>query len=262
MNSNLFADNGRLWSIRALDISGNYGQKIDLNSSGNISINTNGTSRAAFTNLGLILSANSKITTIQNQNIILDASNSLISFQRNGIQYALMDTRFNFTNLPFCSATPTLSSQLVNKSYVDNRFLVLTLSGSNTILINVNQTTITYNTQIWNTGFGTTDLSNITIPRTGYYHFDINTTITSSGINYSYFYQYLYRVSPSPTSLLTYTNNSLSSTAFTGSANYAANCSFIYYLNANDIINIRAEQSSGANRTLSSGSQCYIYYIN
>ena len=62
----------------------------------------------------------STIQTKQNQNLTLDASNSLIRLSRNGVVNASFDTSFNFTNLPNCSAAPTLGSQLTNKTYVDS----------------------------------------------------------------------------------------------------------------------------------------------
>lgn len=118
--NNLFAIDGSLWSIRALDISGNYGQKIDLSSNNAINFQTQDVSRAIFNNLGLVLqSGGNRITTQQNTNLNLDASNSFISFRRNNIEYAFMDTSFNFTNLPFCSQVPSNINQLVNKNYVD-----------------------------------------------------------------------------------------------------------------------------------------------
>ena len=61
----------------------------------------------------------SKVLSRFNQNLTFDASNSLISFQRNSTQFATFDTSFNFTFLPSCSAGPTSSTQLVNKAYVD-----------------------------------------------------------------------------------------------------------------------------------------------
>ena len=62
----------------------------------------------------------STIQTKQNQNLTLDASNSLIRLSRNGVVNASFDTSFNFTNLPNCSAAPTLANQLTNKTYVDS----------------------------------------------------------------------------------------------------------------------------------------------
>lgn len=75
------------------------------------------------------------ITSNFGDNFTIDASNSLISFRRNAIQYAYMDTSFNFTNLPSCSVVPSLGSQLTNKTYVDSL-----VSGSSSATF-VNQST-------------------------------------------------------------------------------------------------------------------------
>lgn len=92
---------------------------INSNSSNDLTLQTSGVNRAIFNNLGLVLTSGSNITTQQNSNLNLDASNSIISFRRNNTQYAYMDTSFNFVNLPICSSVPTLTNQLVNKSYCD-----------------------------------------------------------------------------------------------------------------------------------------------
>ena len=108
-------------------------------SNSNINFRVNGVNEATISSLGLVMSSGSIITTDQSTNLILDASNSNINFRRNGVQYATMDTSFNFTNLPFCSAAPTLSNQLVNKSYVDLRpALSITVPyGDTTTLLSV-----------------------------------------------------------------------------------------------------------------------------
>jgi hypothetical protein len=52
--NSLFASDGSLWSIRALDISGNYGQRIDLSSNNTINFNTSSTNRLRITDASSI----------------------------------------------------------------------------------------------------------------------------------------------------------------------------------------------------------------
>jgi len=96
---------------------------ISSNSVSGLNIQTLGRSIATFNNLGLILEpSGNTITTAQNSNLILDASNSNIIFSRNSVQYAIMDTSFNFTIPPNCSVNATLPTNLINKSYFDASF--------------------------------------------------------------------------------------------------------------------------------------------
>jgi len=52
--NNLFSNNGVLWSIRANDISGNYGQKLLFDSSGNAILKTNNIDRLTVSDTGLM----------------------------------------------------------------------------------------------------------------------------------------------------------------------------------------------------------------
>lgn len=199
---NITPDNNFKISMRANNITSNFGDNFTIDASGTSSllINTNGFSRARFNNLGLVLEASGNtittrqnsnlildasnsninfrvngvnettissiglimnsgaiITTDQNTNLILDASNSNINFRRNGVQYATMDTSFNFTNLPTCSAAPSTSTQLVNKTYVDSScctgvYSSFLQSSAGTIVINANSFTYLFQTAISQSG--------------------------------------------------------------------------------------------------------------
>ena len=50
--NNFIPDDGSLWSIRAVDISGNYGQKLLFDASGNAIIRTGNTDRLTIGNTG------------------------------------------------------------------------------------------------------------------------------------------------------------------------------------------------------------------
>lgn len=101
------------------DISNNVVLSANGSYNSSFLINTNGFSRAIFNNLGLVLEpSGNTITTTQNTNLILDASNSYISLKTSGMEKVIIsDTTTLFLNSVDLSANNLLN---VNNIFVSS----------------------------------------------------------------------------------------------------------------------------------------------
>ena len=86
--NSLFASDGSLWSVRALDISGNYGQRIDLSSNNTINFNTSSTNRLRITDASSIFLNSVDLSA----NTLLNVNNLTVSRAR-----PQTDASYNFT---------------------------------------------------------------------------------------------------------------------------------------------------------------------
>lgn len=140
MSKKLLPDDGTLWSIRAFDISGNYGQNLKLDASSNLVFSTNG---ATFSTLGsnIIQSTTTNGLNVQGTyysnnvsalKIPADSSNNRPAGETGYIRYNT-DTNIieywnNFTSswIPISEPTPTITN--ISPSWIgedqSNNFIV------------------------------------------------------------------------------------------------------------------------------------------